>query len=68
MIGGSEAGRIRMEGSQKVRKRGLDGVHAEGMGRMWSIRQRLGKEWRMVKQEKEKNGEWLCSEEQKNEG
>lgn len=59
MIGGSEAGRIRMEGSQKVRKRGLDGVHAEGMGRTWvnqaggrkgmeNGQARRREEWRMV--------------------
>lgn len=35
MIGGSEAGRIRTEGSEKARKRGLEGVHAERKGRMW---------------------------------
>lgn len=33
-----------------------------------AVQQRVGKEWRMVKQGKEKNGEWLCSEEQRNGG
>lgn len=33
MIGGSEAGQIRMEGSQKLRERGIEGGHA-GRGGM----------------------------------
>lgn len=44
-IGASEAGKIKNEGGQKLRERGIEGGHAErkgGMGAVWQGWERNG--------------------------